>query len=91
MFTINDDITIDVDGDLDISYEYMNKLPSYIKFNRVNGDFACFFDNCRTIRINGPKLVEKDYKVYYKCRTPLNERIIRKYCDVKGNVEIIDV
>jgi hypothetical protein len=87
MFTINDDLTINVDGDLDISYDFMRTLPSYIKFNRVNGKFACCFNDHKVVKINGPKIVEGDYDVYYHLpKLLLSEKFIRKYCDVKGDV-----
>ena len=40
-YTINDDFTIDVNGDVDLSYSSLTCFPSFIKFNEVNGYFDC--------------------------------------------------
>jgi hypothetical protein len=38
-YTINDDYTIDVDGDVNLSNRKLNKLP--FKFGKVTGNFYC--------------------------------------------------
>ena len=38
-YTINDDLSIDVDGDVDLHYRFLDFLP--IKFGTVSGDFGC--------------------------------------------------
>ena len=38
-YTINEDGSIDVDGNVDLSCRKLTKLP--LKFNKVNGDFYC--------------------------------------------------
>jgi len=38
-YTINDDLSIDVDGDVDMANKGISSLP--IKFGKVSGDFAC--------------------------------------------------
>ena len=38
-YTINDDLSIDVDGDVNLSYGNLEYLP--LKFNYVSGNFYC--------------------------------------------------
>ena len=38
-YIINPDKTIDVDGDVTLSFSYLSKLP--LKFNKVSGNFLC--------------------------------------------------
>lgn len=38
-FTINDDLTVDVDGNVDLDQRHIAKIP--FKFGKVNGHFAC--------------------------------------------------
>ena len=40
-YTINPDWTIDVIGDVKLSYKNLIEFPDYIKFNNVSGDFGC--------------------------------------------------
>jgi hypothetical protein len=53
-YTINDDLSIDVNGDVDLCDRGLNKLP--IKFGNVSGDFYC--DRNQLISLEGaPQLV----------------------------------
>jgi len=38
-FTINNDLTVDVDGDVDLSSEGLTEIP--VQFNKINGWFDC--------------------------------------------------
>lgn len=40
-YTINTIDEIDVDGDVNLTYKGIKKLPSYIQFGKVNGYFTC--------------------------------------------------
>ena len=40
-YTINDDFTIDVNGNVDLTFNHLSELPEYIQFNIVKGDFDC--------------------------------------------------
>ena len=40
-YTINIKGEIDVDGDVNLTYRGIKKLPSYIQFGKVNGYFTC--------------------------------------------------
>lgn len=49
-YIINDDMTIDVNEDVDI-YQYKdNELPDYIQFGTINGDFTISKSNISTLR-----------------------------------------
>lgn len=39
-YTINDNLTVDVDGDVSIVYQDLKSIP--VKFNIVKGDFNCY-------------------------------------------------
>tara|TARA_B100000767_G_scaffold18118_1_gene16657 strand:- start:2335 stop:2781 length:447 start_codon:yes stop_codon:yes gene_type:complete len=41
-YTINDDGSIDVDGDVDLSKKGLTELP--LKFNYISGDFNCAYN-----------------------------------------------
>jgi hypothetical protein len=40
-YTINDDLTIDVKGDVELDHKSLTCFPSFIKFNKVSGYFDC--------------------------------------------------
>lgn len=46
-FTVNDDNTIDVDGDVDLSYSSIVEMP--FKFGKVTGDFNCSNNNLESL------------------------------------------
>jgi len=46
-YTINEDGSIDVDGDVDLKYANLSKLP--IHFNKVNGHFDCANNKLTTL------------------------------------------
>jgi len=46
-YTINDDGSIDVDGNVNLSYRKLTKLP--LKFNNVSGNFLCYNNQLTTL------------------------------------------
>jgi hypothetical protein len=54
-YTINDDLTIDVKGNVRLYNKSLTCFPSFIKFNEVSGYFSCFnnqltsLEGCPTI------------------------------------------
>jgi len=40
-YVINDDLTIDVNDDVELNNKNLTKFPDFIKFNNVSGWFAC--------------------------------------------------
>ena len=67
-YTINSDGSIDVDGDVDLTYYNLTKLP--LKFNRVSGNFWCN-DNQLTSLEGCPKEVSKTLYCYNNRLTSL--------------------
>ena len=53
-YTINDDYSIDVNGDVSISHRSLTKIP--FKFNIVSGNFSCSLNNLTTLE-GSPKRV----------------------------------
>ena len=51
-YTINSDGSIDVDGDVDLLYLNLTKIP--IKFNKINGYFDCSYNNLTSLE-NSPR------------------------------------
>jgi hypothetical protein len=47
-YTINDDLSIDVDGNVCLSGLYLNEIP--IKFNRVSGNFSCNHNKLKSLK-----------------------------------------
>jgi hypothetical protein len=43
-YTIGDDLTIDIKGNVDLSYKNLEKFPSYVHFGRVGGNFYCSYN-----------------------------------------------
>ncbi len=60
-YTINPDGSIDVDGDVDLRYKLLYKLP--LKFNRVNGSFFCYGNSLSNLD-NSPVEVNGDFDCY---------------------------
>jgi len=46
-YTINDDLSIDVDGDVELYRQRLEYLP--LKFNYVSGNFNCFVNKLKTL------------------------------------------
>ena len=57
-YTINDDMSIDVDGDVNLANRGLGKLP--LKFNRVRTNFNCNFNKLNTLE-GAPKEVGGDF------------------------------
>ena len=67
-YTINSDGSIDVDGDVWLTYYNLTKLP--LKFTKVSGDFRCN-DNQLTSLEGSPKEVGGDFYCYNNQLTSL--------------------
>ena len=57
-YTINEDGSIDVDGDVYLDHKYLDRLP--LKFNKVTGNFKCY-DNELTSLEGSPKEVGENF------------------------------
>ena len=67
-YTINDDGSIDVDGDVILSKNRLTKLP--LKFNNVSGDFDCSHNGLTTLE-GSPKSVGGHFWCYHNKLTTL--------------------
>ena len=47
-YTINDDLTVDVDGNVDITKKELSKIP--VNFNKVSGDFMCYYNKLISLK-----------------------------------------
>ena len=61
-YTINDDFTIDVDGEVNILKKNLKEVPEYIQCGVVQGSFDCSRNNLTTL--NG---TPKEVKEYFFC------------------------
>jgi hypothetical protein len=68
-YTINDDGSVDVDGDVDLSNNSLSKLP--LKFGIVRGDFYCFHNKLTTLE-GSPKEVGRTFWCNYNNLDNLN-------------------
>jgi hypothetical protein len=59
---INDDLTIDILGSIDLNSVGLKKLPSYIKFNIIYGSFHINWNNFVNMK-NFPKEIKGDFYV----------------------------
>ena len=67
-YTINDDYTIDVNGDVSFYIKGLSKIP--LKFNIVSGNFSCAFNNLTTLE-GSPKSVGGYFSCYSNQLTTL--------------------
>jgi hypothetical protein len=57
-YTINDDLSIDVNGDVELYGEGLEYLP--LKFNYVSGGFSCSYNKLKTLE-GSPQTVGEDF------------------------------
>jgi hypothetical protein len=67
-YTINQDRSIDVDGDVLLSGRELTKLP--LKFGKVSGYFTCTDNRLNTLE-GCPRIVGGDFNIYYNRLTSL--------------------
>ena len=67
-YTINDDYSIDVNGNVFLNGRELSKLP--LKFNKVSGSFNCSFNKLTTLE-GSPKEVGRDFKCSFNKLTTL--------------------
>lgn len=61
-YTINADMSIDVDGDVNIVQQGLKQLP--LNFNKVSGDFSCAINQLTSL-VGCPKEVGGDFQCNY--------------------------
>ena len=70
-YTINDDGSVDVDGDVDFSDTSITNIPSFLVFNKVYGNFICFKNKLTSLE-NAPKEVTGYFDVGFNKLTSLD-------------------
>jgi hypothetical protein len=61
-YTINDDLSIDVDGEVYLQEKDLKHLP--LKFNYVSGNFNCFVNKLKTLE-GSPQTVDGNFSCYF--------------------------
>jgi hypothetical protein len=67
-YTINDDGTIDVDGNVYLSFNDLTELP--LRFNKVTGDFFCTNNQLTSLK-GSPKWISGNFNCGYNNLTSL--------------------
>ena len=67
-YTINEDGSIDVNGNVNLSYKGLTELP--LTFNKVTGDFDCSRNGLTTLK-GSPKWVDGSFNIIYNLITSL--------------------
>src|SRR5208283_1797550 len=62
-YVINDDLTIDVNGNVNLTNKNLTKFPDFIKFNHVSGYFDCYHNQLTSLK-GCPSSVDN----YFDCR-----------------------
>ena len=69
-YTIKNDFTIDVSGDVDLSVIDLKEFPEYIQFGVVRGNFNCSSNNLTSLR-GCPREVRKSFDCRWNKLTSL--------------------
>ena len=67
-YAINPDLTVDVNGDVNLNHEHLDFLP--IKFNTIHGNFKCHVNKLKTL-LGSPVIVFGDFRCEYNNLTSL--------------------
>jgi len=59
-YTINDDYTIDVKSDVNLTYKNLTKFPDFIKFNIIKGSFYCNHNKLKSLK-GSPNIVNVSF------------------------------
>jgi hypothetical protein len=69
-YIINNDMTIDANGAVDLDYKNLSSFPEYIRFNKVEGSFYCDNNNLTSLR-GCPPVVKRGFYCSYNQLTSL--------------------
>ena len=67
-YVINDDLSVDVDGNVNISYRQLTKIP--VKFGSVSGRFSCYSNNLSSLE-HCPSFVGGNFSCHNNMLTSL--------------------
>ena len=85
-YTINDDLTVDVDSDVDICDKNLTEIP--VKFNKINGNFYCFYNKLTSLK-GCPTTINGNFYCSYNKLEDINDLDIEIL--LKTNLSDIDV
>jgi hypothetical protein len=71
-YTINDDLSINVKGNVYLQRKDLFEFPMFIKFNRVQGYFACAYNNLTSLK-GCPNIVDSWFSCAYNNLSSLDE------------------
>ena len=83
-YIINEDLTVDVNGNVDLSEKNINKIP--IQFNIIKGDFFCIYNSLTNLK-GCPKVVYGGFTCRENKLTSLEgcSEVITGYFSCSGN------
>jgi hypothetical protein len=85
-YIINDDLTINVDDNVNLSYKKLDSVPDYIKFNIVRYTFTCSNNNLTSLEFC-PRKVGRSFYCYNN-KKQFTKEDVRSICDVKVSIFI---
>lgn len=71
----------------DISVDEYSLLPSYIKFNKIEGDFACSFNAKESLK-SFPKFIKGNCEIFGKKLKEFDESDIQSICKIEKDLKI---
>jgi hypothetical protein len=92
---INEDLSIDIffpnsrgeTGIFDISIIEYSILPSYIKFNIIDGEFDCSFKTKESLK-SFPSIINRGCRIFSHGTTEFDENYIKNICDINGDLKL---
>ena len=85
-YTINDDLTIDVNGRVDLRYRNLSSFSSFIKFRNVEGYFYCSSNQLTSLEGCPQSVGGGFYCSGNKKKFTIEE--VRKLCNVKREIVV---
>lgn len=86
-YTINDDFTIDVNGDVNLEGKDISEFPVHIQFGTIKGDFDCSFNQLTSLK-GVPKKIEGNFDCNFNQLTICSDDALP--IEVTKNVFCID-
>lgn len=86
-YQINDDLTVDILGDLKLTNKNLSQFPNYLQFNIITG--SCYVQNNRWRTLSGfPKVVQGDFSIHTSnIKSKFwKESYIRKHINIYGKI-----
>ena len=85
-YTINDDWTIDVNGDVNLDQQSLTCFPSFIKFYKIISNFFCSFNQLTTLE--GCPITVCTGFYCNNNKKQFSKEYVRSLCEVKGMIYV---